>query len=1055
MKMRCLLFVLPLCWAAVAHARQVIGAPSVLHFSKQQYSGGGQTWDADMDPQGILYFANNEGLLTFNGHSWKMLPVPNHTRLRSVKTGENGRIYAGAQDDFGYYLADADGVLRYTSLKPLIPEREREFADIWNIVPYNGQVFFRSNNKIFAYRGNRVQVYHAPGEWRLLCRSGNGLYAQDARLGLLQFTGSGWKQIGRIVAEKQFLLTGVIEHTADTLLLFTYKHGIFRLHNGEIHPYPTPAAAMLQTARIQCAMAWKNDQLLVGTAEAGCFILNRRTGAIVQQFGLQEGLQHNSVRKIFPDGGQNLWLALDNGIDMIRYNNAIKQIHPDKHQYLSAYAAKVFHHKLYIGTSDGLFVTPLDDAGPAGNVRSPHSNVHHAYLQQPATETGGAQQVHSQNAKAYPASLRQLIPEADGARQEPSQNTNAYHALLQQPATETSGSKAFNASAPRAYADLSFQENRFQKVAQTGGQVWSLSVAGGHLLMGHHEGAFRIGDNQAEPLLKGTGCWLFLPQAARTLIGCYNGLRTMRPTGDGFGKAFQVNVLFESLRFLTAEQDSIVWASHPYRGVYRIVTERDTTLRFTLYTSRHGLPSDNNNFVFRIRGRMVVATQAGIYEFDPVRQTFAPSPWLFPVLGAVPIQFLTEDPGGNIWFVSNKTPGVVDFRHKHGGKPYRTVWFPELKGMIVTGFENIYPFNEENIFIGGEKGMYHINYKKYRQPKKEPRVMISQVSARGDRDSLLFGGFLPSREAAFKTLPAAFAGFHFEYASPACGHGGNMEFSYRLEGFDETWSEWAPRTEKDYTNLPHGRYTFAVKARDHLGNLSPIATYAFRIRPPWYLTAMAKSLYAAAALALAWGGYVLQRRKFAAQQRRYQREQEQLILHHQYEKEQREKQLISLQHDKLASDIRFKNKELATATMHLLQRGKLLFTIREELLAAIKKIEPLPHYPFKKVLRLFDEAEQDTEDWEQFSRHFDEVHNNFLSTLKKRYPDLSATDMKLCAYLRINLTTKEIAQSLGISVRGVETSRYRLRKKLEVPGDTPLYDFLLAVAASAPVAQNG
>lgn len=1011
--MRILLFALSLLWAAVTQARQLIGAPSVLHFSKQQYSGGGQTWDAAMDARGILYFANNEGLLTFNGHGWKMLPVPNHTRLRSVRTGGNGRIYTGSQDDFGYYLPDGDGVLRYTSLKPLIPAGEREFADIWNIVPYGDEVFFRSNNKIFAYRDNRVQVYHAPGEWRLLCRSGAGLYAQDARLGLVRFTGNGWKELGRVVAEKNFLLTAVLEHEADTLLLFTYKHGIFLLHEGRLYPYATPAAEVLQTSRIQCAMAWKNDLLLIGTAEAGCFVLNRHTGAIVQKFGLQEGLQHNSVRKIFADAGQNLWLALDNGIDMIRYNTAIKQIHPDKHHYLSTYAAKVFDNKLYIGTSDGLFVTPLAFGGKS-NAAGAAATRRNASM--PAHAASGGKAAGNPN---------------DGQ------------------------SSSFGTGQSIPITDLSFLENHFHKVEQTGGQVWSLAVSKGQLLMGHHEGAFRIGENMAEPLLKGTGCWRFLPQTDRTLIGCYNGLRTMQQQRDGFGKALPVNELFESLRFLTAEEDSIIWASHPYRGVYRIVTDKDTTLHFTLYTSRNGLPSDNNNFVFRIRGRMVVATQAGIYEFDPLKQTFAPSPWLFPVLGAVPVQFLREDAAGNIWFVSGKTPGVVDFHAKQNGKPYRTVFFPELKGMIVTGFEHIYPYNEENVFVGGEKGMYHINYKKYRQPKKEPHVIISQVSARGKRDSLLFGGFLPSRDAAFKTLPAAYASFHFEYASPSCGRGGNMEFSYRLEGFDPAWSEWAARAEKDYTNLPHGRYTFAVKARDHLGNISPAATYAFRIRPPWHLTALAKSMYAAAVIALLWFGYVLQKRKFALQQHRHRREQEQLILHHQYEKEQRENQLITLQNDKLAADIQFKNKELATATMHLLQRGKLLFAIREELLLAIKKIEPLPHYPFKKVLRLFDEAEQDTEDWEQFSRHFDEVHNNFLSTLKTRYPDLSTTDMKLCAYLRINLTTKEIAQSLGISVRGVETSRYRLRKKLEVPGDTPLYDFLLAVTAAARVKENG
>ncbi|WP_346317802.1 triple tyrosine motif-containing protein [Chitinophaga sp. YIM B06452] len=998
MKMKGLLFVLPMLWASFTHARQLIGTPSVLHFSKQQYSGGGQTWDADMDSLGILYFANNEGLLTFDGHGWKMFPVPNHTRMRSVKAGDGGRIYAGAQDDFGYYLADADGVLRYTSLKPLIPAGEREFADIWNIVPYNGAMFFRSNNKIFAYHGNRVQVYHAPGEWRLLCSTGRGLYAQDARLGLVQFTGSGWKQVGRAVAARQLLVTAVLDHPGDTLLLFTYKHGIFKLHDGELYPYSTPATAALQKARIQCALDWENNQLLAGTAEAGCYILDRRTGAVIQQFGLQEGLQHSSVRKIFPDPGHNLWLALDNGIDMIRYSNAIKQIHPDKHQYLTTYAARVFNGQLYIGTSDGLFATPLEEGEAPGNS----------------------------------ATLRRMPV------------TAGYNGKM--PAGGHSGT--ILSPGPGGYEDLSFQQNRFRKVRQSGGQVWSLAVSGGQLLMGHHEGAFNVRGERAEPLLKSTGCWLFLPQAHRTLIGCYNGLRTMHQQDDTFGKARQVNVLFESLRFLTAEQDSVIWASHPYRGVYRIVTDRDTTLRFTLFTSRHGLPSDNNNFVFRIRGRMVVATQAGIYEFDPVRQTFVPSPWLFSMLGAAPVQFMTEDAGGNIWFVSGKTPGVVDFHHKHDGKPYRVMYFPELKGMIVSGFENIYPYNEQNVFIGGEKGMYHINYKKYRQPKKEPRVMISRVSARGGGDSLLFGGFLPPGKAAFKTLPSSYAGFHFEYASPACGHGSNMEFSYRLEGFDPAWSEWTARTEKDYTNLPHGHYTFQVKARDHLGNISAAAAYAFRILPPWHLSLPAKSLYAVLLLVFTWGGYRLQKRKFAAQQQRHRREQQQLILHHEYEKEQREKQLISLQHDKLASEIQFKNKELATATMHLLQRGKLLFNIREELLLAIKKIEPLPHYPFKKVLRLFDEAEQDTEDWQQFSQHFDEVHNNFLSTLKARYPDLSTTDMKLCAYLRINLTTKEIAQSLGISVRGVETSRYRLRKKLEVPGDVPLYDFLLAVAAA-------
>ncbi len=949
-----LLLFLTVCTAGHISGQHIIGTPAIVNYGKQQYQGGGQTWDADMDQNGILYFANNEGLLSFDGHFWKLLPVPNYTRLRSVRAGKDGRIYAGAQDDFGYYQADSDGVLRYTSLKPLIPAGEKEFADIWDIVLHQGAVFFRSNHKIFRYQNNKVQVYRAPAEWRLLYGTRQQLFAQDKRDGLLRFDGSQWQPACPGIAEQQMLVTAVLDLSGDTLLLSTLKHGLFKLHGGQLYPHRTVSDSIFRASGIYCAREYTKDQLLIGTAYGGCYIIHPQTGAVIQRFTLEEGLQHNSVLHIFTDPGKNIWLSLDNGIDMVRNNTAIKQILPDNKHYLTTYTARVFNKQLYIGTADGLFATPAE---------------------------GGS--------------------------------------------------------------DLSFLESRFRLVSQTKGQVWSLYEADKRLLLGHHEGAFEVRQQTAVPLLRNIGCWLFQPTASRVLAGCYNGLRVIRTDGSTLMPARQVSGLFESLRFLTAEQDSVVWASHPYRGVYRLVLQGDTALHYTLYTQNKGLPSNYNNFVFRIRNRMVVATQAGVYEYEAARDTFVPSPWLFPVLKAASLQYLSEDSRGNIWFVSNKMPGVIDFDKPTPRHPYSVVYFPELKGKIVSGFEFIYPYNDENIFVGGERGMYHINYKHYLQSKERPTVLISQVRAQGKGDSLLFGGYIAAGKAAMKVMANAFANFHFEYASPAYGHFSTAEYSYRLSGFDQGWSEWSARTEKDYTNLPYGRYTFHVKARDNLGNVSAAASYAFQILPPWYHTTLARLGYALLLLGLAWYAYRLQQRKFAAQQRRHQYAQDRLILQHEYEKEQREKQLISLQNEKLAAEVQFKNKELATATMYLLQRSKLLSHIKEELLLAIRKAEATPPQAFKRVLRLFEEAENNEEDWEQFSRHFDEVHNNFLFKLKKQYPELSTTDLKLCAYLRINLTTKEIAQSMGISVRGVETSRYRLRKKLDVPGEMALYDFLI------------
>lgn len=959
--MKNLLLLLSGIWlAGNVSGQHIIGQPAIINYTKQQYLGGGQTWDADMDRHGILYFANNDGLLSFNGHFWKLLPVPNYTRLRSVRADTSGRIYVGAQDDLGYYMPDADGVLRYTSLKPLIPAGENQFADVWDICLHKGEVFFRTNHKIFRYNGKTIQVFRAPLEWRGLYNTRQQLFAQDRREGLLQFTDGKWQPVCRQIGEQQMLVTTVLDYHRDTLLLTTLKHGLFRLHGGQLYPHRTTADSVFSSSGIYCARAYANGLLVIGTAYGGCYIIRPGTGEVVQRFTLDEGLQHNNVISIFTDPGGNIWLTLDNGIDMIRYNTAIKQILPDNKHYLTTYTARVFDKRLFIGTADGLYSTPLDGR-----------------------------------------------------------------------------------------SDLSFLESRFSMVKQTEGQVWNLSLANGHLLLGHHEGAFEIRQNTATSLLKNTGCWLFQPFASHVLAGCYNGLRIMDTNGNSITTAKRnVKGLFESLRFLTTEHDSVIWASHPYRGVYRIVLrqqEQDTMLRYTLYKHNKGLPSDYNNFVFRIRNRMVVATQAGIYEYEAARDTFVRSSWLYPILPGANLQYLSEDARGNIWFVSDKMPGVIDFYKPTSQHPYSVVYFPELKGKIVSGFEFIYPYNDENIFVGAERGMYHINYKNYMQSKERPRVLMSQVSAEGNKDSLLFGGHIPAEKAGLKRMPSAYSSFHFEYASPVYAHYNTAEYSYRLSGFDKDWSEWTARTEKDYTNLPYGRYTFQVRARDNLGNISAATGYTFNILPPWYHTLPARLGYIVLVLVLAWYAYRLQQKKFAAQQRRHQLAQDRLILQHQYEKEQREKQLISLQNEKLAAEVQFKNKELATATMYLLQRGKLLFHIKEELLTAIKKAEPLPPHAFKRVLRLFEEAENNEEDWEQFSRHFDEVHNNFLSVLKKKHPDLSPTDLKLCAYLRINLTTKEIAQSMGISVRGVETSRYRLRKKLEVPGDMALYDFLIRI----------
>jgi hypothetical protein len=115
-------------------SQNTIGLPDVINYSKQDYAAGLQNWDIKQDKNGIIYIANNEGLLSFDGHYWNLHPLPNKTIVRSVEIGFDNRVYVGGQDELGYFSPGANGRLTYHSLTPLIARKDRSFGDVWDIV---------------------------------------------------------------------------------------------------------------------------------------------------------------------------------------------------------------------------------------------------------------------------------------------------------------------------------------------------------------------------------------------------------------------------------------------------------------------------------------------------------------------------------------------------------------------------------------------------------------------------------------------------------------------------------------------------------------------------------------------------------------------------------------------------------------------------------------------------------------------------------------------------------------------------------------------------------
>ncbi len=949
-------------WAS-SFGQNTIGLPQIVNFGINDFHAGAQTWDIKQDKWGRMYFANNEGLLTYDGNYWKLYPQPNKTILRSLAIGDKNRIYAGGQDEIGFYAADNNGILQYQSLKNLIPITYKKFTDVWDIEVFNGAIFFRTPDKIFEYKNDVIQVYPAKTDWQFMKEAGGKLFALDKQNGLFQFSNNLWQPVFKEKPAANIEITGIISFGDGSFLISSLQNGLFILSNGMLTKKNTTIDDILIKGQIYALDQISENEFVIGTTSNGCIVMNR-VGEVVQKMGMQEGTKNNNVLSVFLDKEKNIWAGLDNGISYIAYNAAIKYIKPSSSNEVSGYAARVFNNTLYIATSDGAYASPL------------------------------------------------------------SLSNN----------------------------DFSFSKGNFKQIQNSGGQVWRLDEVNQQLLMGHHNGAFTIQNNVASPLSTDHGIWLFQPTSAiqpatNILAGTYAGLTMYEFANNKFTSNYVLKGLFESLRFLTIDNNNNIWASHPYRGVYKISLLPDNkSFTAELFTEKNGLPSTLRNYVFKIKSRIVFATEKGLYEYDTAAKKIIPSALLYNLFGAISIQYLNEDTDGNIWFCTDKKIGVA--KYVDAEKKYKLHYFPELGGKILAGFENVYAYNKENIFIASNNGIIHMNYEKYNTTKPTLNILLTQVNAFGKKDSLIFGGFFQqNNDTAYKqnkNLIHSFSNsnnsFHFEFSAPSFATQNSIEYSYQLVGYESKWNAWAAKTEKDYTNLPSGKYTFSVKAKDNTGLESAIVSYSFVIQPAWYNTIWAYLLYALLFILGIFYYSKWQRNKFAKQQIKFEEKQKQLQYIHQLEIEKNEKAIIELQNEKLVNEVIYKNKELADASMHLVERGDALVKVKDELQQLYKKTGG--NHDVKKAIQLVSDIEKNNTNWEQFSAHFDEVNNGFLNKLKLKFPGLTNTDLKVCAYLQLKLSTKEIAQLMNISVRGVEISRYRLRKKLQLTTDQSINDFL-------------
>jgi DNA-binding CsgD family transcriptional regulator len=350
----------------------------------------------------------------------------------------------------------------------------------------------------------------------------------------------------------------------------------------------------------------------------------------------------------------------------------------------------------------------------------------------------------------------------------------------------------------------------------------------------------------------------------------------------------------------------------------------------------------------------------------------------------------------------------------------------------MLGYENISQLSNSLYLIGTTDGYYTINLNDLIFSNKN--VSISNISTNKLNENLKSCSI--TEKGKFKYDENNIS---FNYTVPNYNKYINAEYQFLLEGFQDEWSEWSSKSTVNFKNLSPGDYTFKVRAK--VANSQPENTvvYSFSILKPWYLTNFALIIYFLLICVIA---FFINKsyHEFYYKQNQKLIDENNLLL--EIKELENEQQLMRLRNEQLSLDVDTKNKELAVSTMSLIKKDELLSLIKEDLK---KTSDEASSRSIKSVITTITKNISDDNTWTVFKDAFDTADKDFLKKVKHAHSSLTPNDLRLCAYLRLNLSSKEIAPLLNISVRSLEIKRYRLRKKMELPHEKGLVEYILSI----------
>ncbi|MDT7829378.1 LuxR C-terminal-related transcriptional regulator [Pricia sp. S334] len=565
-----------------------------------------------------------------------------------------------------------------------------------------------------------------------------------------------------------------------------------------------------------------------------------------------------------------------------------------------------------------------------------------------------------------------------------------------------------------------FEDDRLHFLQGSQGHVWDLEILEGELLAGHNTGTFRIEKATMDKISDISGGYQFakVPENGSTYLqGTYTGMARYQKNAAGKWQVKRVAGIDFPVNQLCFETPRTLWAAHPYRGLYRMTIDPDYgQIMEKQKIATDALPSNFNIKLYKIKNQIVIQSGGRWHKYDPILDEITD----FEEFRPYDHMRLVHHDRGYFWFIdSERSKELISTDLK---KDSLAIAEPLLKKRMVPDTEAMVKINDSIYLLSLVDGFGRIDLNGLKQHLRNTEILAPKLAFFRDGEKRH-----PLTDSIFQVPNGNTRNIRIQVTAPESFR---SRYRYALKG-PENRSAYTDTGTIDFQNLPHGSYTLLVATLGRDNGTSPIKEIRFEIAPPWYLSWWSLLIYTGVLIATIFIVREYHRRKLRR---------EQVALKRQMHREEQERS-AAREKQKLEQEIMQKQKELARTTLNIAKKNELILELKD-MLALNKKAfsNQRRYHSLQKKL----EASLDGDaDWKYFEINFKELHGDFFEGLLRQFPKLTPKDLKLCAYLKMNLSSKEIAPLMGISTRGVEIHRYRLRKKLNMEKAQNLSRFLI------------